>query len=134
MFCLAGISIFILFQGCYTLIKHPERYYYRDSTSSSYTQSSDTCMVEGIVRFIVGASTREMHNPAGYILDNFFWLQNPPPINFRNVFIESNIGRAYLNKYVRIKGTFLTPFSTFYNSKENMSVSIKVSEIEIIKQ
>lgn len=130
---LAGISICMHFQGCYTLVKHPDITYSRDRNSSS-AQASDTCVVEGVVHFIEGSSTWEIRSPTGYILENFFWLQNAPPVNFRYVFIESNIGRSYRNKYVRIKGTFLTPFSTYYyNDRNAMGVSIKISEIELIK-
>ncbi|MGE5498659.1 MAG: hypothetical protein ACM3Q2_11335, partial [Syntrophothermus sp.] len=74
VFCLAGISIFLLFQGCYTLVKNPDRSYSRDSKSSFNNQVSDSCVVEGIVHYLGACSTRELHKPSGYILDNIFWL------------------------------------------------------------
>ncbi|HEX2867043.1 MAG TPA: hypothetical protein VHO03_08365 [Ignavibacteriales bacterium] len=129
---LAGISIGMQFQGCYTLIKYPERTYSGD-INSSYAQASDSCVVEGMVHYFGAWSTREESRPSGYMLENIFWLRNAPPINFRYVSIDSKIGEAHLNKYVRIKGRFLTPFSDSYYSSETLSVSIKVSEIEIIK-
>lgn len=129
---LAGISICMQFQGCYTLVEHPDRSYSRVG-NSSYTQVSDSCVVEGIIHYIGGTSTWEIRHPGSYVLDNLFWLQNAPPVNFRYILIESNTGRAYMNKYVRIKGIFLTPFSAFDNSEKAVGLCIKISEIEIIK-
>lgn len=121
-------------QGCYTVVKHPDRSYSEDRNSSFGSQASDSCVVEGMVRYFELLGIREVSRPAGYHLDNIFWLRNAPPINFRYVSIDSKTGKSYLNKYVRIKGRFQTPFSAFYYSSETMSVSIKISEIEIIEE
>jgi hypothetical protein len=129
---LAGISICMHFQGCYTLVKHPDITYSRDRNSSS-AQVSGSCVVEGVIHYIGGTSTWEIRHPGSYVLDNLFWLKNAPSVNFRYVLIESNTGRAYMNKYVRIKGAFLAPFSAFKSNEKAVGASIKISEIEILK-
>ena len=109
------LLVFVIFQsqGCYTVLQHTASSPSNNEKSQNTNgdQQTNLSIVEGTVGYSGGVNTRETHYMPGFILTNLNWLANPPPYD-GVVYLVDSVNNSYMDKRVRIEGTYSVPSHT----------------------
>jgi hypothetical protein len=97
--------------SCYTIVEKSETSSRRVERApvSAVNVEPIISIVEGIVGYYSGINTRETYYHEAFILQQYNWMVNPPPIQRSVMYLEGSIDSSYMNKRVRIEGVYHIP-------------------------
>jgi hypothetical protein len=92
-----AIAVLFLFFGCKKNAS--------ESTDNHPIATPASPNVEGTVFYFVGGGTVEMIYPPGFRLQNYHWF-NQNPDSALPVYVSGAIDSSYIDKFVRVYGTY----------------------------